>query len=129
MFAFVPLLAAGTGPERTALFLKVNRCFAWASTALTAAVIVGAPWLMRALAPGLDPKYFGTAVTLMRILSLSTIAAGAGAVHCALLFTDRRFLPTAFYQAALNAFTIAGAVCLWKLLGVYAFGRMHVSQI
>src|SRR5205807_5826643 len=43
------------------------------------------------------------------------------AVHCALLYTDRRFLPTAFYQAALNVFTIAGALSLWKFAGVYAF--------
>jgi putative peptidoglycan lipid II flippase len=43
------------------------------------------------------------------------------AVHCALLFTDRRFAPTAFYQAALNVFTVIAALSLWKLLGVYAF--------
>ena len=36
------------------------------------------------------------------------MAAGTGAVQCALLFTDRRFAPTAFYQAALNVFTIIG---------------------
>jgi len=38
-----------------------------------------------------------------------------------LLYTDRRFLPTAFYQAAINVFTIGGALCLWKFVGVYAF--------
>ena len=38
-----------------------------------------------------------------------------------MLYTDRRFAPTAFYQAALNVFTIAGALCLWKFVGVYAF--------
>jgi putative peptidoglycan lipid II flippase len=42
-------------------------------------------------------------------------------VQCALLYTDRRFLPTAFYQATLNLFMVAGALALWKLLGVYAF--------
>ena len=45
----------------------------------------------------------------------------SAAVYCALLFTDRRFAPTAFYQAALNVCTIAGALSLWKLLGVYGF--------
>jgi putative peptidoglycan lipid II flippase len=60
-------------------------------------------------------------VTILRILALSTMAAGAGAVQCALLYTDRRFAPTAFYQAAINAFMIASALALWKLLGVYAF--------
>ena len=121
VFAFVPMLTAASGPERTALFLKLSRCFAWVFSAIAAAVIVSAPWLMKALAPGLDPRYFSTAVNILRILSLSTVAAGVAAVNCALLFTDRRFAPTAFYQAALNVFTIIAALSLWKLLGVYAF--------
>ena len=83
--------------------------------------MLAAPWLMRALAPGLDPQYFGTSVNLLRILALSTLAGGVAAVHCAMLYTDRRFGPAAFYQAALNVFTIAGALCLWKFVGVYAF--------
>ena len=121
VFAFVPMLTACGERERAALFLKLNRLLIWVFSSATLAVILGAPWIMRALAPGLDPHYFGTAVTILRVLSLSTIAAGTGAVNCALLFTDRRFLPTAFYQAALNVFTIIGALSLWKLLGVYAF--------
>jgi putative peptidoglycan lipid II flippase len=121
VFAFVPMLTACSGGARTALFLKLNRLFAWVFSAITAAVVLGAPWLMHVLAPGLDPRYFGTAVANLRILSLSTVAAGAAAVHYALLFTDRRFAPTAFYQAALNVFTIAGALSLWKFVGVYAF--------
>ena len=83
--------------------------------------MLAAPWLMRVLAPGLDPQYFDTAVNLLRILALSTLAAGVAAVHCAMLYTHRRFGPAAFYQAALNVFTIAGALCLWKFVGVYAF--------
>jgi putative peptidoglycan lipid II flippase len=42
-------------------------------------------------------------------------------VYCALLYTDRRFAPAAFYQAALNLCTIACALALWRFLGVYAF--------
>jgi putative peptidoglycan lipid II flippase len=121
VFAFVPMLTAAAGEERTALFLKLNRALAWVLTAITLALILSAPWLMRVLAPGLNPQYYDTAVMNLRILLLSTIAAGAGALHCALLYTDRRFLPTAFYQAALNVFTIVGALSLWKYLGVYAF--------
>jgi len=121
VFAFVPMLTAASGEERTALFLKLSRCFTWVFSGIAAAVILTAPWLMRALAPGLDPRYFSASVTLLRILSLSTLSAGVAAVHCALLYTDRRFAPAAFYQAALNVFTIIGALSLWKLLGVYAF--------
>ncbi len=121
VFAFVPMLTACGEAERVALFLRLNRLLIWVFSSVAAAVILFAPWLMRALAPGLDPQYFDTAVTILRVLSLSTIAAGAGAVHCALLYTSRRFLPTAFYQAALNVFTILAALSLWKVLGVYAF--------
>ena len=121
VFAFVPMLTAAKAEERTALFLKLNRVFAWAFSAVAVAVIVAAPWLMRALAPGIDPHYFGTAVNNLRILALSTLAAGTAAVHCALLFTDRRFAPAAFYQAALNISTVVVAIALWRLLGVYAF--------
>jgi putative peptidoglycan lipid II flippase len=121
VFAFVPMLTACRAEERTALFLKLSRCIAWALAAVSAALMLGAPWLMKALAPGLDPRYFPAAVNNLRILSLSSVAAGVAAVHCAILFTDRRFAPTAFYQATLNVFTIASALCLWKLLGVYAF--------
>ncbi|MBZ5622468.1 MAG: oligosaccharide flippase family protein [Acidobacteriia bacterium] len=121
VFAFVPMLTACSGAERTALFLKLSRCFLWVSAVISATVAIGAPWLMRVLAPGLDPQYFPTAVTVLRILAVSTMAAGAGGVQCALLYTDRRFAPTAFYQAALNVFMMIGALSLWKLLGVYAF--------
>jgi putative peptidoglycan lipid II flippase len=120
-FAFVPMLTACKGAERTALFLKLTRCFTWVFAAIAAAVIVTAPWLMRALAPGLAPAYFETSVSILRILSLSTLAAGVAAVQCALLYTHRRFAPTAFYQATLNVFIIAGALTLWKFVGVYAF--------
>ncbi len=121
IFAFVPMLTARQGEGRTALLLKLSRVFAWVFGAISGAVILCAPWLMRALAPGLDPQYFGQAVTTLRILSLSTVAAGSGAIYCALLYTDRRFAPTAFYQAALNTFTIIAAVSLFRVMGVYAF--------
>ncbi len=111
VFAFVPMLAACQGGRRTALFLKLRSCLLWLFSALGAGLIVTAPWLMRVLAPGLDPAYFPAAVNNLRILSLSTVAAGTSAVYCALLYTDRRFAPTAFYSAALNLFTI---VLRWR---------------
>jgi len=82
---------------------------------------------MRVLAPGLDPRFFDDAVANLRILALSSIAAGAGAVRVALLYTARRFAPTAFYQAALNACMIAGALALWKFFGVYAFALGYTA--
>ena len=90
--------------------------------------MLSAPWLMRALAPGLDPKYFDTAVNILRILALSTVSCGVAAVHCAMLYTDRRFGPAAFYQAAINIFTIVSALCLWKFVGVYAFAIGYTDR-
>jgi putative peptidoglycan lipid II flippase len=121
VFAFVPLLTAREGADRAALFLQLTRCWIAVSAAISALAILAAPALMRALAPGLDPAYFGTSVVIFRIMALSTVAAGAGAVQCALLYTARRFAPTAFYQAALNACTSVCALALWKVAGVYAF--------
>ncbi len=121
VFAFVPMLTARQGPERTALFLKLHRWFTWLFSLLTLAMVLSAPWLIRVLAPGLDPRYSGSAVAILRIVALSTVAAGSGAIHCALLYTARRFAPFTFYQASLNLFTIIGALSLWKVLGVYGF--------
>ncbi|HUA60365.1 MAG TPA: lipid II flippase MurJ [Verrucomicrobiae bacterium] len=121
VFAFVPMLTACPAEQRATLFRKLNRSFAWLFAALSLGLVLAAPWLMRVLAPGLDPVYFETAVINFRIFSLSTVAAGIAAVHCALLYTGRRFAPMAFYQAALNVCTVAGALLLWKLFGVAAF--------
>jgi len=129
LFAFVPMLTARGPAERTALFLKLSRSFAWALAALSAAVIVAAPWLMRALAPGIDPRYFGDAVLNLRIMMASTAPAGVAAVHFAQLYTERRFAPAAFYQAILNICTIVSVACLWKALGVYSFSIGYAAGV
>jgi len=121
VFAFVPMLTAAKEDQRAALFLKLVRSFVWVFAAISAAVIVAAPGLMKALAPGLDPQYLPVSINLLRILALSTVAAGVAAVHSALLYTGRRFGPAAFYQAAINVCMIGSALCLWKFVGVYAF--------
>jgi putative peptidoglycan lipid II flippase len=126
VFAFVPMLTSCSPEQRTALFLKLSRTFTLAFACLSVALVVFAPWLMRILAPGIDPQFFGAAVTNFRILSLSTLAAGTAAVHCALLYTARRFAPMAFYQAALNVCTVACALLLWKVLGVAAFATGYL---
>lgn len=121
LFAFVPMLTARDGAERAALLLKLRRTFTWVFLIIALCVVSAAPWLMRVLAPGLEPEAFHAAVNILRILSVSTAAAGIAALYSALLYTERRFAPTAFYQAALNVFTILSAVTLWKWIGVYAF--------
>lgn len=121
VFAFVPMLAGRKGAQRTALFLKLKRFFLWLFSLLALGIIVFAPWLIRAMAPGLDPAYYHRSVNILRIVALSTTAAGMSAIHSALLYTDRRFAPSAFYQACLNAFTVVCALGFWSALGVYGF--------
>ena len=121
VFAFVPMLTAAAESEREALFRKLRTGFAWVFSALTALLVLSAPILMRALAPGLDEPYFGRAVMILRILALSTLATGMGAVQASILYTERRFAPAAFSQAILNITTIVMAWTLWKPLGVYGF--------
>jgi putative peptidoglycan lipid II flippase len=120
VFGLVPMLTAREGAERAALFRRLSRAFFWGFLGLSATVAACAPWLMRLLAPGLAPAHLPHAVNVLRILAFSTAAAGGAAVHCALLYTQRRFAPTAFYQAALNVFTILGALTLWNSLGLYS---------
>jgi putative peptidoglycan lipid II flippase len=121
IFGFVPMLTAREGAERTALFLKLSRSFTWVFSILTAVLIVTAPAVMKLLAPGLDRAYLPAATNILRILSFSTLAAGLISINTALLYTSRRFAPTAFYQAGLNVCTIAGALSLWHVLGIYGF--------
>jgi putative peptidoglycan lipid II flippase len=121
VFAFVPMLMLREGAERTALFRAASRIFAYIFGSLTALVILTAPLLMRVLAPGLLPEQHVVAANILRITSLSTLAAGSTAICSALLFTQRRFLPSAFNQACLNAFTVVGAILLWKVAGIYGF--------
>lgn len=121
VFAFVPMLTTRAGAERLALFRKLSRGFAGVFSAITLLTLIAAPWLMRVLAPGLAQPYFGHAVEILRILSVSTLLVGMASIYSALLFTERRFAPTAFYQAALNVCTIVCALVFWKALGVYAF--------
>lgn len=121
IFAFVPMLTEHEGNHRAGLFRKLNHVFVRVFGGLAIFIILAAPLLIRLLAPGLDAAYVGTAVTILRIAAISSLPAGTAALYVAYLYTQRRFAATAFYQASLNVFTIACALGLWRLLGVYGF--------
>ena len=121
IFAFVPMMTERDQAARTALFRKISRLFVRFFLCVTAAVLLLAPLLIRFLAPGLPTDYVPQATLILRIGALSTVAVGIGAIYSALLYTDRRFAPSAFNQATLNVFTILGALALWKAVGVYGF--------
>ena len=121
IFAFVPMLTEYEGSHRVALFHRLNRIFVRVFGGLALLIICGAPLLIRLLAPGLDPRYVGTAVIILRIAAISSLPAGIAALYVAFLYTQRRFAATAFYQASLNVLTIACALSLWRVIGVYGF--------
>jgi putative peptidoglycan lipid II flippase len=127
IFGFVPMLTELQGADRIALFLKVNRLFTRFFLGLTAAILILAPQLIRVLAPGLPADFIPQAVTILRIGSLSIMAVGIAAIHSALLYTDRRFAPSAFHQATLNALTIVCAVSLWKVIGIFGFALGYMA--
>ncbi len=121
VFAFVPMLMLRDGPDRTALFHHATRLFTILFASLAGGIVLFAPQLIRALGPGLAREQFPVAVNILRITALTTLAAGVTALQSAILFTERRFGPSAFYQACLNTFTIAGALLLWPVAGIYGF--------
>ena len=127
IFGFVPMLTELQGGARIALFLKVNRLFTRLFLGVTAAILILAPQLTRVLAPGLPADFVPEAVMILRIGSLSISAVGVAAIHSALLYTDRRFAPSAFHQASLNALTIVCAVSLWKVIGIYGFALGYTA--
>jgi thiol peroxidase len=76
IFAFVPMLTERDGARRMALFLKIQALFVRFFVCVTAAVLLLAPQLIRLLAPGLPAEYVPQATAILRIGSLSTVAAG-----------------------------------------------------
>src|SRR5581483_11975680 len=102
VFAFVPMLTARRDADRASLFFKLRRGAVLIFSIMAVAIVAFAPWLIRILAPGLDPAFFPVSVNILRVVALSTVASGSAAIYCALLYTDRRFAPAAFYQASLN---------------------------
>lgn len=127
LFTFVPLLTDREGADRARLFVRIRRVFAGALAALSAAIALFAPQLVRMLAPGLTAEYTRMAEEILRITAISPLVLGLAGIHGALLYTRRRFAPTAFNQATINVFTILIAVGLWERLGVYGFAAGYTA--
>lgn len=121
IFAFVPMLTLQPVGHRIVYFLAARRLFMWIFGGMAATAALFAPLLIAVFGPGLPADSASEAVHLLRIISVSTMAAGTAAIYSAWLYTKRRFGPTAFYQAFLNVFTIAGALLLWRAIGIYGF--------
>lgn len=121
VFAFVPMLMLREGAERVALFRTARRIFAYIFGSLAAIMALCAPLIVRLIGPGLSADQVPVAANILRIAAFSTLAAGSTAIYSALLFTERRFWPSAFNQACLNVCTIIGALALWEVAGINGF--------
>jgi putative peptidoglycan lipid II flippase len=127
LFAFVPMLMRRQNGERMALFARGGRIFAAVLVVSSALTALFAGRLASLFGPGLAPPQHAEATLLIRCLAPATAFAGGSAIFSALLYTERRFIAPVLYQSILNATTIAGAVCLWKDLGVLGFALGYTA--
>jgi putative peptidoglycan lipid II flippase len=121
LFAFVPMLMLRHGGERAALFARSARVFSIVLLAVGGATVLFAPQVVAILGPGLAMAERAQAVQLLRFLAPATWLAGCAGIFSALLYTERRFLVPALYQACLNGGTIAGALLLKNSMGINGF--------
>jgi putative peptidoglycan lipid II flippase len=127
--AFVPILAQtrASEPERTRMIVDaVATVMFWVLLLVSAAGVLGAPFLVYLVASGLreDPATFGVAVTLTRwmfpyILLISLVALAAGVLNL-----WRNFAVPAFAPVLLNLSFIFAALFLSRHFDppIYALG-------
>lgn len=119
---FVPMLMlVERGEQRLALFRQCAKVFAMILAACSTAIALFAPFLIDLLGPGLSAAQHANAVVLLRFMAPSTLIAGASSIYAALLYTERRFVIPAIYQACLNGATVAIALGFWGVFGEHGF--------
>jgi putative peptidoglycan lipid II flippase len=121
LVSFVPMLMLRSGDERSAMFAKAGKAFATIFAALSGAIFVFASHLISVLGPGLHQAEHDQATLLLRILAPAIFFAGSSSIFAALLYSERRFVIPALYQACVNGSMVLAAIVLWKAVGVYAF--------
>ena len=127
LVSFVPMLMLRKAADRAAVFARASRVFAWILAVLCGTILLLAPWIISLLGPGLAREQHTEAVVLLRVIAPATLFGGGSAIFAALLYTERRFLVPALYQACLNGATIIAAVTLWRFFGVNAFAIGYVA--
>ncbi len=121
LVSFVPMLMLRNAADRAAIFVRGGRAFAWILAGICFTTILLAPEIISVLGPGLAREQHDEAVLLLRMIAPAILFGGGSAIFSALLYTERRFLVPALYQACLNGATIIAAVSLWRFFGVNAF--------
>ncbi|MES1261581.1 MAG: lipid II flippase MurJ [Acidobacteriota bacterium] len=121
LVSFVPMLTLRREASRAAVFATARRVFSGILLAVSAAIIVFAPALISLLGPGLAREQHDEAIVILRLIAPAVCFGGTSALYSALLYTERRFLAPALYQACINGSMILCAVSLWPVLGVKGF--------
>ncbi len=121
LVSFVPMLMLRGSADRAAMFARGARVYAGILAALSVFVLALASPLISLLGPGLATEQHDQAVVILRILAPAIFFAGSSAIYAALLYTERRFIIPAFYQACVNGATIVAAMLLWNVIGIYGF--------
>ncbi len=120
--ALIPVLAGlfGSGERARAwrVVASVANLLLVALTILAVAAFVGAPLLVRALAPGFDDAGIARTIDLTRIMLVAPILLALGAVATAALNTEGRFTAAAVAPIVYNLGIIGGAVLLAPTMGV-----------
>lgn len=122
LYALLPVLSRlSQEPEdRTLSFLRQTLLFFFAAMgAISVAAFVCAPWILRAIAPGItDPNL----VLLTRILLLQPIFLGASNILANLTQIRHRFLLYSVSPLLYNLGIIGGIMFLYPLMGIAGLG-------
>jgi putative peptidoglycan lipid II flippase len=116
--AFIPVfteyLTARPRAETLRMFRAVSGAMLLLLAGLSAAGALGAPWIVRAMAPGFfaDPEVGALTVRLARVMFPYLLLVGLGALAMGVLNAHRHFLAPALAPLGLNVAMIAGALWL-----------------
>jgi len=87
---------------------------------LAAAAWLAAPWFVHVVAKGFPGPEAGVTTRMARILMPTIVATSVAGVVQALLNAQHRFRAASLQGAAVNLFTIAGVLALFRMYGIYA---------
>ncbi len=111
--AFVPVLTQvreSRGAEATRIaFQRLSGAMGVVLVVLSLLGVLGAPWLVRLYASGLDPEAFSTTEQLVRIVFPYIALMGAAALATGALHAHQKFMAPAFAPIWLNICLIAAA--------------------
>ena len=112
------LLAAGERAHAWRLVATLANLRLVTMTLLAAAAFVGAPLLVRALAPGFDDAGVARTTDLTRIMLVAPILLSLGAIATSALNAEGRFSAAAMAPIVYNLAIIGAAVILGPTIGV-----------